>query len=106
VIIDPGPRVLGFVAPHAQAEHEAPAREQLEGGGLLGDGSRLAQRQLEHTGAQAHPGGGGGGDREGRQGLRDRVGPEEMVGRPEGIGAQGLGPPAQLGNGTGTIGST
>ena len=39
--------------PDAEAEHEAPAREELERRGLLGHGGGLAQGELEHAGARA-----------------------------------------------------
>ena len=38
MVVDAGPHVLGLVAADAETEDEAPAGEELEGGGLLGHG--------------------------------------------------------------------
>jgi hypothetical protein len=74
--------VLGGVTAHTDAEDEAPTREVLERGGLLGHRSRMAQRELQHARPQGDPSGGGGGDGQRGEALVDRVGPEEMVDGP------------------------
>ena len=94
--VDPGPLVLALVDAHAEAEHEAPAREQLERRRLLGDGGGLPQGELQHAGPERGPVRRRGGDGQGGQGLADGMGPEEMVDRPQGVGTRGLGSAAQL----------
>ena len=96
MVVDAGPLVLALVDADAEAEDEAPAGEQLEGGGLLGHDGGLAQGQLEHAGPQQGPAGRRGGHRQRRQRLADGVGPVEVVHRPQGVGPGGLGPAAQL----------
>ena len=64
----------------------------------LATAAGLAQRKLQDAGAQRGPPGGGRRDGQRGEALVDRVGPEEVVDGPQGVGPGRLGPPAELGD--------
>ena len=77
---------------HADAEVEAPAGEQRERGGVLGESDRVVQRQQHQVRADPHPGralGDRGGDHErrGRVAVVDEV----VLGEPHRVEAELLG---------------
>jgi len=101
--VHPGPLVLPGVTADPQTEHEASTREQLERRGLLRHLGRLPQGQLQHAGAECRPARCRRRNGKGGHGLRDRVGPEEVVDRPQGIRTGRFGPATELGDARRTV---
>ena len=109
VEVDAGPLVLAPVDAHAEAQHEASAREQLERRGLLGHRGGAPQGELKDAGAEGGPAGRRGGHGQRGAGFPHRVRPEQVVHGPQRVGPVDLGPPAELGHlggGSGRTGGT
>jgi hypothetical protein len=77
---------------HAEAEHDAAARDLVDVGDLVGEHDRVSQGRQEHGRSEPHAARDAGQVREGRQGLEPRLG-DDAVAHPDGVVARAVGEP-------------